>query len=121
MSGFCFFVKHWLKDDFDKLEQPLYNYNQCTSHWYKLIDNRPIVPQLDALPDDRALAIFSRADVDNPQNGKNYVDGYMVKEHPEKYKLKYFKIDVDNEGKLRLPLLLFSNTKVMRASILINN
>lgn len=81
----------------------VYNGSYFLSHWYCLI--KPIVPQLDALPNGCALALFSRADVENPDKPENFVDGYMVKENPAKYKLKYFQIELDDKGKLRVPLI----------------
>ena len=77
-------------------------YDRLRTTYYKII--KPVLPQLSTLPDGRAIAVFSQADVADP---KERVDFYMVQAEPDKYKdrIKYFQLDLVHEGKLRMPLV----------------
>ncbi|OGT21446.1 MAG: hypothetical protein A3C55_06310 [Gammaproteobacteria bacterium RIFCSPHIGHO2_02_FULL_42_13] len=74
--------------------------------FYRII--KPSLCPVDTLPDGRAIAIFSNVDVIGPRphiDSGRYVDFYVVKANPSHYPLKYFQIDLDETGKLRIPLI----------------
>ncbi len=78
------------------------NVNQKESNlYYKII--RPVAPALPELPDGVALAVFSKADVPTTTE---YVDAYKVIKEPEKYPKRYFNLDLNQDGKLRLPVII---------------
>jgi len=79
--------------------------NSTYSH-YKII--RPVLPELTELPDGDAIAVFSQANVRTavltPE--EKLIDAYRVMEQQGKYLKKYFKIDLDGDQKLRIPLIV---------------
>ncbi len=70
------------------------------SKCYKIL--RPGLFFQNTLPDGLVIAIFSKTDVVNPNE---YVDYYRVKERPNHYVLKYFQIELDEERKLKMPIV----------------
>lgn len=77
------------------------NYGKLRTKYFKII--RPVLPILDALPDGRVIAIFSK--IDDAIDSKEHIDFYTVQAHLEKYKIKYFQIDLDENGQLRVPIV----------------
>lgn len=68
--------------------------------YFKIV--RPQAKQLDALPDGRAIAVFSKVDA---AGSKRHVDFYQVKSNPASYNMKYFQIELDENGKLHVPVV----------------
>jgi N-acetylglutamate synthase-like GNAT family acetyltransferase len=63
---------------------------------------RPVAPELAALPDGATLAVFSKADV--PATTE-LVDAYSVIKGQNRYKKKYFKLELDSTGQLLVPIV----------------
>lgn len=68
--------------------------------FYKLLT--PMLASSSELPDGRVVGIFSKAD---DSDSKEWVDFYRVQQSPKKYALKYFQIDLDEDGYLKSPII----------------
>jgi len=67
---------------------------------------RPITEQVSILPNGRVLAFCSKTDItaEDPKENQD-ADFYRVSDNPQNYRMKYFQIDLDEKGKLRLPIV----------------
>ncbi|CAL5998509.1 Conserved_hypothetical protein [Hexamita inflata] len=74
--------------------------DQDSNNFIKTI--KPISQQLSELPDGLCVAVFSKFDL---LDQKKYLDYYIIKDNVNKYKLKYFKIDLDESGRLNIPIV----------------
>jgi hypothetical protein len=69
--------------------------------YYKIL--QPVALARTELPGGVALAVCSRADV---PTATDYLDAYKVMKEPGKYPKKYFNLDLSQDGKLRVPIIL---------------
>ncbi|CAL6062797.1 Conserved_hypothetical protein [Hexamita inflata] len=76
---------------------------QDSNHYFKTIkpkDQNSI--HFNELPDGLSIAIFSKFDL---LDQKEYLDYSTIKKNVNNFKMKYFKIDLDESGRLNLPIV----------------